>query len=77
MAGDITHGSGLPEIESFNLSDLDVSALDFRLELSTLIPQCTLIICTGNCSVNCVCYNVDGCHVHCSGNHTCNCNGLD
>jgi hypothetical protein len=66
-----------PEIESFNLSDLDVSALDVRFELTSMIPACTLIICEGNCNVNCVCYNVDGCHVNCPGNMGCNCNALD
>jgi hypothetical protein len=62
------HG-GLPEICSFNLSDLDVSALDVRLELSTLIPQCTLIICPGNCAdcgihCNVDCYINSGCNCH-------------
>jgi len=40
--------SSVPEIESFNLADLDVAALDVRLELTTLIPACTLVICEGN-----------------------------
>jgi hypothetical protein len=58
-----------PEIESFNLSDLDVSALDARLELTALVPQCTLIICTGNCSPNCGAH----CNLDCPGNTGCNC----
>jgi hypothetical protein len=37
-----------PEIESFNLADLDVSPLDVRLELTSLLPQaphpCTNIL---------------------------------
>jgi hypothetical protein len=41
-----------PEIESFNLGDLDISALDARLELTTLLPQKFLPICPGNCSAN-------------------------
>jgi hypothetical protein len=54
------------EIESFNLADLDVSAMDSRLEMTTLIPQCTLIICTGNgCEVQC--------GVQCTYNGGCNC----
>jgi hypothetical protein len=28
-----------PEIESLNLSDIDVSALDARLEMSTIVPN--------------------------------------
>jgi hypothetical protein len=47
----------LPEIESFNMSELDVSGLDTRLELTTLIPRivspdCALSYycsCYGNC----------------------------
>ena len=71
--------AGQPEIESFNLADLDVAALDVRLELTSLIPACTLITCTGNCNVNCACYNVDGCHIHCGvlKPGQCNCNSLD
>ena len=42
-----------PEIESFNLADLDVAALDVRLELASLIPACLLVDCVGNCSHNC------------------------
>ena len=64
-----------PEIESFNLTDLDVSALDMRVELTTLVPH--IIICPGNCSVNCVCHGVDGCNVYCNGNTGCGCNGLN
>jgi hypothetical protein len=45
-----------PEIESFNLEDLDISALDVRLELTTLLPQNFLPVCPGNCSSN-----VQGC----------------
>jgi uncharacterized Fe-S radical SAM superfamily protein PflX len=50
------------EIESFNLADLDVSAMDSRLEMTTLIPQCTLIICGGNCGVNCFANTRGGCN---------------
>jgi hypothetical protein len=28
-----------PEIESLNLSDIDISALDARLEMSTIVPN--------------------------------------
>jgi len=45
----MTDGAGnIPEIESFNLADLDVAVLDVRLELTTMIPACTLIACEGN-----------------------------
>jgi hypothetical protein len=44
------HSSG-PEIESFNLEDLDISALDARLELTTLVPQ-VMPVCFGNCNSN-------------------------
>jgi hypothetical protein len=64
------------EIESFNLADLDVSALDVRLELTNLLPH-GIIICPSNCSVNCVCHGVDGCNVYCHGNTGCGCNALD
>ncbi len=53
-------GSDLtPEIESFNLSDLNVSALDARLELSLVLPD--FIICTGNCGTNVQCGENFGC----------------
>jgi len=34
------------EIESFNLADMDVSAMDVRLELTSVVPS--IIICDGN-----------------------------
>ncbi len=56
----MSSGSGLtPEIESFNLSDLNVSALDARLELSMVLPQ--WIVCTGNCNINVSCEVNGGC----------------
>ena len=57
------------EIESFNLADLDVAVLDIRLELTTLIPACTLIDCQALCSHNCH----RNCNVDCIGNTNCNC----
>jgi hypothetical protein len=57
------------EIESFNLADLNVTALDVRLELTSMIPACTLIICEGNCGANCDPH----CGVNCTGNSGCNC----
>jgi hypothetical protein len=48
MAGKTTAG---PEIESLNLEDLDVSALDPRLELTALVPH-VIPVCIGNCDVN-------------------------
>lgn len=44
----------LPEIESFNMSELDVSGLDTRLELTTLMPE----IATPDCgpSFFCSCF---------------------
>jgi hypothetical protein len=41
-----------PEIESFNLEDLDISALDTRLELTTLLPHNVLPVCSVNCETN-------------------------
>ncbi len=55
-----------PEIESFNLADLDVSALDARLELTTILPQ--YIVCN-NCSTDCGIH----CTVDCSYNTGCTC----
>lgn len=53
------------EIESFNLADLDVSGLDMRLELTTIVPACTLIMCNENCTGN---------HCTCNSKITCGCN---
>ena len=48
-----------PEIESFNLLELDVSALDVRLELTTLMPK-IFPFCTVRCDAN-----LGGtCHTH-------------
>ena len=60
-----------PEIESFNLADLDVAALDVRLELSSLIPACTLIDCVGydHCNTHCA----SKCDIDCMTNGGCNC----
>jgi hypothetical protein len=70
-----TERGNTPEIESFNLADLDITALDHRLELTSILPQ--YIICDGNCSTNCYCYNVDGCGVYCASNHGgCACDSL-
>lgn len=41
------------EIESLNLADLDVTALDARLEVTTLLPQ--VCITNGGCPANCPC----------------------
>jgi hypothetical protein len=49
--------SGGVEIESFNMSDLDVSGLDVRLELTAIIPQ--VRTCVQRCDTNCV--TLDGC----------------
>jgi hypothetical protein len=54
-----------PEIESFNLSDLNVSALDARLELTAAIPD--WIVCPGNCSTN----------INCGENFGCVCNSYN
>jgi hypothetical protein len=51
-----------PEIESFNLADLNVVALDTRLELTMAAPE--WIICTGNCSTNLNCGENGGCVCH-------------
>ncbi|HET7015107.1 MAG TPA: hypothetical protein VFI65_14415 [Streptosporangiaceae bacterium] len=41
----------LPEIESFNMSELDVSGLDTRLELTTLMPE----VMTPDCGPSFLC----------------------
>jgi len=56
------------EIESFNLSDLNVTAMDVRLELTSLMPS--VIICEGNaCPSNCSSY----CGHDCTNNCTAHC----
>jgi hypothetical protein len=55
----------LPEIESFNLADLDVSGLDMRFELTTILPagQCIRDNCSCNDnSTSCSCndFSCDG-----------------
>jgi hypothetical protein len=68
------------EIESLNLSDTDVSMLDARLEMTTIIPQ--LIVCGENCGAICYgnasckvnCYNDDGCNADCISNSGSGCN---
>jgi hypothetical protein len=56
---DMTESSGeLPEIESFNMSELDVSGLDTRLELTTLLPR----IVTPDCGPTYYC----SCYGHCT-----------
>jgi hypothetical protein len=62
-----TDGKNIPDIESFNLADLDVTALDSRLELTAILPQ--YIICEGNCPADC---GVN-CTVHCGVNTSCVC----
>lgn len=47
----------LPEIESLNLSDVDVSALDVRLEMSSIVPN--YFDCPGYCPNDFLC----GCDV--------------
>ena len=53
----------LPEIESFNLADLDVAGLDMRLELTTLIPQLCVLSCGSNHDF-CECHSNGGCECH-------------
>jgi hypothetical protein len=56
-----------PEIESFNLAELDVSALDARLELTTILPQYVVCSdCGGNCAAHCTvdCTYNTGCTCH-------------
>jgi hypothetical protein len=71
MAGNGT--GGRPEVVSFNLADLDVSGLDMRLELTTIVPQipvCPANTCPHNCATHCGCNGLCQCHSH----NTCNCN---
>ena len=64
----MTRGAdGVVEIESFNLADLDVTAMDARLELTGMIPACTLIICGDNCTHNCTGHCVTACIVDTCG----------
>ena len=58
-----------PEIMSFNLAELDVSALDVRLELTTIMPH-VIPVCHGNCSTN-------GCNINCTTNSGCDCNSFE
>jgi hypothetical protein len=71
----ITHNSAgdVPEIESFNMADLDVSGLDMRLELTTILPN--VIVCDGNCPENntCGCHGHESCSCHTDG---CACHSL-
>jgi hypothetical protein len=50
------------EITSFNLADLNIDALDTRLELTTILPQ--YIYCDGYCGANGICEVNTGCVVH-------------
>ena len=68
----------LPEIESFNMSELDVSGLDMRLELTALMPRVMSVDCGP--SYGCSCHgNACACHSHnvyncsCHSNNTCGC----
>ncbi|HEX5289103.1 MAG TPA: hypothetical protein VFX25_09545 [Streptosporangiaceae bacterium] len=49
--------SSEPEIESFNLEELDVSGLDARLELTTLMPQ-IFPVCHIDCEGDFVCHTI-------------------
>jgi hypothetical protein len=62
--------SAQPEIESFNLADLDVSALDVRLELTAIIPH-NFPGCNGNCNTHTIV-----CGTNCTTNSGCVCNSL-
>jgi hypothetical protein len=64
-----TDHESLPEIESFNLADLDVTGLDIRLELTSVIPQ-GIVGCVDVCGTHCW----ENCTVACGGNGYCNCN---
>jgi hypothetical protein len=68
-----------PEIMSFNMAELDVSGLDMRLELTTLMPRMIAPDCGP--SYGCSCYSNSGCgchsnnvyHCQCHSNNTCSC----
>ena len=62
--------SAQPEIESFNLADLDVSALDIRLELTAIVPH-NFPGCNGNCGTHTI-----TCGTNCTTNSGCVCNSL-
>jgi hypothetical protein len=59
------------EIESFNLAELDVSGLDMRLELTTLMPHLVAPDCGPSFACSCYSHNVYNCTCH--SNNTCNC----
>jgi hypothetical protein len=71
----------VPEIESFNMSELDVSGLDMRLELTTLMPRILAPNCGPSYGCSCYSHNVYKCTCHslttcgCHSN-TCVCHSL-
>jgi hypothetical protein len=78
MAG--TSSGGGPEILSFNLAELDVSGLDMRLELTTLMPRLIAPDCgpsyACSCYANspsCTCHNNNVYHCQCHSNDSCGC----
>ena len=56
------------EIESFNLADLDVSAMEVRLELTSIMSACPHVCfentcpshgCSAHCTTECTCFGVN------------------
>ena len=72
----------LPEIHSFNVLELDVSGLDMRLELTTLLPRVMSVDCgpSYNCSchgnTSCTCHRLEIDHCGCHSRGGCACNSL-
>jgi hypothetical protein len=60
-----------PEIQSFNMAELDVSGLDMRLELTTLMPRMIAPDCGPG--YGCSCYSNSGCQCHSHNSYYCQC----
>jgi hypothetical protein len=60
-----------PEIQSFNMAELDVSGLDMRLELTTLMPRMIAPDCGPG--YGCSCYSNSGCSCHSHNSYNCQC----
>jgi hypothetical protein len=67
----------VPEIESFNMSELDVSGLDMRLELTTLMPRILAPNCGPSNRCSCYSHNVYECTCHSFGTCSCHSNTLN
>ena len=81
MAASEADDNKLPEIQSFNVFELDVSGLDMRLELTTLLPRVMSVDCGPSYGCSCYSHNVYNCSCHshntcCCNVQTCSCHSL-